>query len=103
MDFHERLMTAMQSLDVLERDVRSCQATVRARLSIGHDSSKSGLEAQRQEDAASANLQLVLGRRKELARLWGLDLEEMSGDLDDTAEIERLLNPLRELEFQFVC
>lgn len=96
MDFHERLMKAMRSLDVLERDVRSCQAAIRARSGVGHESTNLTLEGQRQEDAASNNLQLVLGRRKELGRLWGLDLEDVSSNLD-TAEVEKLLVPLRKL------
>lgn len=93
-DIHERLMTAMRSLDVLERDVRSCLAAVRARFDIEHGIPALAAEGKRQKGVADSNLQAVLRRRKELGRLWGLDLEEMSEGLVKV-QVERLLKPLR--------
>lgn len=93
MDLHGRLMAAMRSLDASERDVRSCLAAARARRRAEPDNVAPGTEESQDEGVATANLQTVLERRKELGRLWSFDLEEMKGDLEREG-IERLLAPL---------
>ncbi|CZT25066.1 uncharacterized protein RCC_10794 [Ramularia collo-cygni] len=92
MDIRERLMEAMRSLDVVERDVLSCQTVLHARVGAELEPSNGGVNKLWEGSVVDANLQIVSARRKELGRLWSLDIVELNGS--PLVEIERFLEPL---------
>lgn len=98
-DLDKRLMRAMRSLSALEREVRSFQAVARVHSGAGPPGIDSSADGPQSEISVSADLKLVLDRRKELGSLWGSDLEVMQRELD-SVELERLLTPLSKFVLQ---